>query len=84
MLNGRNQPYIDILNKIQMVYLTTKNEYLEFMASIHIKQKDPVRLMIVDDIDFYYKETEKHNELAVLAKVYAFLLDAAAFLDQLR
>ena len=67
-----------------MIHLATKKEYLEFMASVHVKQRDPVQLIIVDDVDFYYRQAEKQNELAVLARIYAFLHDAAAFLSQLR
>ena len=84
VLSGCKYPSVDILKRIQMVYLATKKEYLEFMASIHTKQKDPIRLMVVDDIDHYYSQAEKHNELALLARIYTFLLDAAAFLSQMQ
>ena len=84
MLNGCESPSYEMLKRIKMIYLETKNEFLEFMASVHINQADHIRLIIVDDIDLYYRQSVKQNELAGLARIYAFLLDAAAFLSQPR
>ena len=84
ILNGCESPSYETLKRIKMFYLETKNEFLEFMASVHINQTDHVRLIIVDDIDFYYRQNAKQNELAGFAKIYAFLLDAVAFLSQPR
>ena len=84
MLNRCDPPSVEVLKRIEIVYLETKNDYLGFMASVHTKQKDPVGLVVVDGIDCYYKSTGKQNELAELAKVFAFLLDAAEFLGKSR
>ena len=83
LLNGRDQPSVEVLNKIQIIYLANKNDFLEFMASIHLKYKHPIGVLIVDDIDSYYNEMGKRNELGTQAKIFAYLLDAVAFLDQL-
>ena len=83
LLAEREQPSVETLDKIEIVYLERKNELLEFTASVHIKYKEPIDVFIVDDIDHYYREEPKRSQLAAQAKVFAFVLDAVAFMNRL-
>ena len=84
LFESSQKPNAPMLNRIQIVYIGCKNEFLAFMASVHIKYKDARTLILVDNINYFYQDTQKCNELAVVSKIFAFILDACAFFGKLR
>lgn len=79
LAHGRNQPASTTLNYIQMVYLETREEYLNYMASIHFSTSRLFTAVIVDDINAYFPATIKNEDLSLVAKVFALTVDAFLF-----
>eukprot|EP00794_Sanderia_malayensis_P011905 gene11905-13139_t len=81
LLSNREQPSNEILSRINIVYLTEKNQIIEFMASVHLNYKDPIDLVLVDDADDFYLNQDKRNQLISQAKVLSFISDAVYYLN---
>lgn len=79
LATGRTQPASGTLKYIQMVYLETKEEFLNYMASIHFSTSRVFSTIIVDDINVYFPATIKNEDLPVLAKIFALTVDAFLF-----
>lgn len=76
---GRTQPASGTLKYIQMVYLETRDEFLNYMASIHFSTSRVFNAIIVDDINVYFPTTIKNEDLPVVAKIFALTVDAFLF-----
>jgi len=79
LAHGRTQPTSGTLNYIQMVYLETREEFLNYMASIHFSTSRLFSAVIVDDISTYLPATIRNEDLSVVAKVFALTVDAFLF-----
>lgn len=79
LVPGRTQPASDTLKYIQMVYLETREEFLNYMASIHFSTSRVFNAIIVDDINVYFPTTIKNEDLSVVAKIFALTVDAFLF-----
>lgn len=79
LAHGRTQPTSDALKYIQMVYLETREEFLNYMASIHFSTSRVFSAIIVDDINAYFPATNRNEDLSLVAKVFALTVDAFLF-----
>lgn len=79
LANGRTQPTSDALKYIQMVYLETREEFLNYMASIHFSTSRVFSAIIVDDVNAYFPATIRNEDLSLVAKVFALTVDAFLF-----
>lgn len=79
LAHGRTQPTSGTLNYIQMVYLETREEFLNYMASIHFSTSRQFSAIIIDDINAYFPATIRNEDLSVVAKVFALTMDAYLF-----
>ena len=78
-VSARTTPTNQTLKLIQMVYIEDREEFLKYMATIHTTQK-LAHIILVDGIDQFYGEVSSRNqEMAVIAKVLAFTVDAFLF-----
>ncbi|EDO46323.1 predicted protein [Nematostella vectensis] len=81
MPEGREQPTGSVLKRIHMVYLGSKEEYLKYMSSLHVELSDLVfHCMIVDGLDCYIGGVAKNEDVAVIARLLAYTVDAFTFL----
>jgi late competence protein required for DNA uptake (superfamily II DNA/RNA helicase) len=76
---GEHRPSTSTLQKIHMVYLESKDEFLKYMASIHLNLDKTFHCMIVDNLDSYVAGIGKNEELTVMARLLAFTVDAYNF-----
>lgn len=76
---GRAQPASGTLKYIQMVYLESREEFLNYMASIHFSTSRVFNSIIVDDINEYFPETIRNEDLPAVAKIFALTVDAFLF-----
>lgn len=76
---GRAQPESGTLKYIQMVYLETREEFLNYLASIHYSTSRVFDAIIVDDINEYFPATIRNEDLPLVAKIFALTVDAFLF-----
>ena len=76
---GRAQPESGTLKYIQMVYLETREEFLNYMASIHFLTSRVFNAIIVDDMNGYFPATIRNEDLPLVAKIFALTVDAFLF-----
>lgn len=76
---GRAQPASGTLKYIQMVYLESREEFLNYMASIHFSTSRVFNAILVDDINEYFPATIRNEDLPVVAKIFALTVDAFLF-----
>ena len=76
---GRAQPASGTLKYVQMVYLETKEEFLNYMASIHFSTSRVFNAIIVDDINGYFPAAIRNEDLPLVAKIFALTVDAFLF-----
>lgn len=76
---GRAQLASGTLKYIQMVYLETREEFLNYMASIHFTTSRVFNAVIVDDINVYFPATIRNEDLPLVAKIFALTVDAFLF-----
>ena len=62
-----------------MVYLETKEEFLNYMASIHMSTARVSHAIIVDNIDAYFPANMRNEDLSSVAKIFALTVDAFLF-----
>lgn len=79
LAHGRTQPTSVTLNYIQVVYLETREEYLNYMASIHFSTSRPFSAVIIDGINAFVPSTIKKEDLSSVAKVFALTVDSFLF-----
>lgn len=79
LANGRTQPSSETLRFIQMVYLETKEDYLNYMASIHFSTSRKFSSIIVDDLSTYLPASIRNEDLSSVAKLFALTVDAFVF-----
>ena len=79
LAHGRTQPSSVTLKNIQMVYLETKEEFLNYMASIHMSTARVSHAIIVDNIDAYFPANMRNEDLSLVAKIFALTVDAFLF-----
>lgn len=79
LAHGRTQPSSGTLKNIQMVYLGTKEEFLNYMASIHMSTARVSHAIIVDNIDAYFPANMRNEDLSLVAKIFALTVDAFLF-----
>ena len=79
LTHGRTQPSSGTLKNIQMVYLETKEEFLNYMASIHMSTARVSHAFIVDNIDAYFPANMRNEDLSLVAKIFALTVDAFLF-----
>jgi len=79
LAQGRTQPTSNTLNYVQIVYLDTREEYLNYMSSIHFLTSLKFNAVIVDGIDAYFPATIKKEDLPIVARVMALTVDAFLF-----
>lgn len=79
LAQGRTQPTSNTLNYVQIVYLDTREEYLNYMSSIHFLTSLKFNAVIVDGIDAYLPTTIKKEDLSIVARVMALTMDAFLF-----
>ena len=76
---GRAQPESGALKYIQMVYLETRDEFLNYMAAIHFSTSRVFNAIIVDDMNGYFPATIRNEDLPLVAKIFALTVDAFLF-----
>ena len=79
LAHGRIQPSSGTLKYIQMVYLETREEFLNYMASIHMSTAKVFNAIIVDNIDAYFPANMRNEDLSLVAKIFALTVDAFLF-----
>ena len=79
LANGRSRPTNGTLKYIQMMYLESRRDFLNYMASIHFATNKPFSAIIVDDVDEYYTSSTKNEDLSLTARVFALAVDAFEF-----
>ena len=79
LANGRTQPSSETLRLIQMVYLETKEDYLNYIASIHFSTSRKFSSIIVDDLSAYLPATIRNEDFSSVAKLFALTVDAFVF-----
>ena len=62
-----------------MVYLETKEDYLNYMASIHFSTSRKFSSIIVDDLSTYLPASIRNEDLSSVAKLFALTVDAFVF-----
>lgn len=76
---GRAQPASGTLKYIQMAYLESREEFLNYMASIHFSTSRVFNAVLVDDINEYFPATIRNEDLPAIAKIFALTVDAFLF-----
>ena len=79
LAHGRAQPASGTLKYIQIIYLETREDFLNYMASVHFSTSRLFSALIVDDVNAYFPATIRNEDLSLVAKVFALTVDAFLF-----
>ena len=85
LVNGRVQPNSEVLKRINMIYLSSFDELINYFSNVHLEKirsspQGRSRHLLIDDFDRYFQEKgTRTEETSRLAKCMAYIIDALDF-----
>ncbi|XP_078662600.1 uncharacterized protein LOC144906313 [Branchiostoma floridae x Branchiostoma belcheri] len=77
---GTQKPDQMALKQLQILYLNTQESLLQYLSSVHTQAPLPTAIL-VDNLDYYVSTAQTAEAAPVVARLCAYLVDAAFFIS---
>ncbi|XP_062512914.1 uncharacterized protein LOC134188743 [Corticium candelabrum] len=76
------QPAVHTLKYVTIMYPSSADELLRLLACMHTEDKELLPCLIaIDDVESFVLHKQGHEQLALLAKILSYAVDAAEFVS---